>query len=137
MKKHIERVGSGKWGSHFGQFNGRSNAEIRFYEYIKQNIESKVLASVPISDYIVDVCIGKKIIEFYGDFWHANPKAYKEHQVIKGFSYEPKFVKKIWEDDKNRIDSLMGLGYNVLIVWESEWNNDKLACIEKIKKYLL
>jgi hypothetical protein len=31
---------------------------------------------------IVDYVLGKKIIEFYGDMWHANPAIYKESQRI-------------------------------------------------------
>lgn len=29
-----------------------------------------------------DYILGKKIIEFYGDYWHANPEFYKAEEII-------------------------------------------------------
>jgi len=36
-------------------------------------------------------------VEFYGDFWHANPLIYKENDSILGVS-----ACEIWERDKIR-----------------------------------
>ena len=60
------------------------------------------------------------IIEYYGDYWHCNPKYYDEnyyHKILKRFSYE------IWDKDKKRINYLYEKVFNkkiaILILWES------------------
>lgn len=137
MKKMIDMVGKGKWASHFGKFNGRSKSEIEFYNYIKQNIDNLVEANVPIGNYIVDVIKNEKIIEFYGDFWHANPLLFSEYKILKSHLGTCIMVNEIWKKDSIRIDKLKDLGYDVLIIWEMDWNKNKIECIEKIKKYLI
>jgi hypothetical protein len=60
------------------------------------------------------------IIEYYGDYWHCNPKFYNEnyfHRIMKRFAYD------IWEKDKKRIQYLFNKEFNknisILIIWES------------------
>ena len=50
--------------------------------------------------FFVDFKYGNKIIEFYGDYWHGNPKLYKPDDVV---GYKKIKVSKIWERDLNRI----------------------------------
>lgn len=137
MKKKIDKVGAGKWSSHFGMFSGRSKVEIEFYNYIKQNINVDVRGNVPIQDYIVDVILDKRVIEFYGDFWHANPKMYHEDDTLKGFCSVSREVKSIWKNDENRVAKLKEMGYDVLVIWEHDWHHNKENCIQRVKDYLL
>jgi G:T-mismatch repair DNA endonuclease (very short patch repair protein) len=58
----------------------------------------------------------KKIIEFFGDFWHANPEKYKENDVI----HNKLRARDIWKKDKNRIEKFDNLGYKTSIIWENE-----------------
>lgn len=136
VKKMINKIGKGTWAKHFGNFNGRSKVEIQFYNYIKENIDASVEANVPIGHYIVDVIKEKKIIEFYGDFWHANPSIFSECKKLYPYGKNAMLVKDIWEKDNIRISYLKNK-YNVLIIWESEWNKHKEKCVDKIRKYLL
>jgi hypothetical protein len=62
------------------------------------------------------------VIEFYGDYWHANPKHFKDeffmHKSIK------KTVSEIWKRDRDRIANIASsLECAVLIVWESTARN--------------
>lgn len=134
LKSKIAKIGGGNWAKHFGQFNGNSKIEKEFYFYIKNNINTNVQANVPISNYIVDVLHETKIVEFYGDFWHANPKFYECDDLIKSFSIN-KTANEIWISDNRRIDILQKMGYDVLIIWENDWKKNKQECIEKIKKH--
>jgi very-short-patch-repair endonuclease len=134
MKKKIESVGAGEWASHFGSFNGSSKIERELFDYIKENINVNVKANFPIENYIVDIIHDKKIVEFYGDFWHANPRYFKSDDEIKSFSIN-KTSEEIWTYDKQRIDFLESIGYSVLIIWESDWKKNKSECISLIKKY--
>jgi hypothetical protein len=131
MKKKVNEVG---WSKHFGAFNGRSKAEIEFYEYIKNFIDPSVCANKVIGNYIVDVITNKKILEFYGDYWHCNPKKY--NQLIEKSKYTNEQINKIWEKDKIRELKLISDGYDVLIIWENDWNLKRNECILQIEKYL-
>lgn len=134
MKKKIESLGAGEWARHFGEFNGNSKIEKEVFFYIKESLNVNVKANVPINKYIVDIINDKKIIEFYGDFWHANPRCFESDDKIKAFSIN-KTAEEIWTHDKQRIDFLESIGYSVLIIWESDWKKNKSECISLIKKY--
>jgi len=67
---------------------------------------------------LVDI---KHIIEFFGDFWHANPKKYKANDIV----HHNIKAKTIWENDKNRLDKLEQLGYFVHVFWQSEYKENK------------
>ena len=136
MSRRIEEIGRGNWSTHFGKFAGRSKVESECYTYIHDHIENRLEANVPIGPYIVDMIVGKKIVEFYGDFWHANPTKYVESDSLAGVGGPNRMANEIWEMDKKRVDNLATLGYDVLIVWESEWNDEREDTIKKIEMHL-
>jgi hypothetical protein len=135
MKSHIKRVGKELWIKHFGTFSGRSNIEIECYNEIKNLICNDLLANVYINGYVVDMLYNTKVIEFNGDYWHANPKIYSSNDLV---SY-PKgiiLVDEIWKKDNAKISNLEQLGYSIYTIWESEWKQDKNAVLSNIKKFL-
>jgi len=74
----------------------------------------------------------KRAIEFNGDYWHCNPKIYKsEFENRKGYSAE-----KIWAKDSNKIKLANELGYEILTIWESDWNSNKYNVIEQCIEFL-
>lgn len=58
----------------------------------------------------------KKLIEFFGNYWHANPYIYKDSDII----YKNLNASQIWKNDKKRIETFKRLGYETLIIWEHE-----------------
>lgn len=54
------------------------------------------------------------IVEFYGDYWHCNPKIYKADDMIFG----GKTARDIWDYDKKRIEKLKDAANHIIIVWE-------------------
>ena len=56
-----------------------------------------------------------KVIEFYGDFWHANPSLYDKNNIVRnGLS-----AKEIWNYDNKRINMLKEkFNLKIKIVWE-------------------
>ena len=78
----------------------------------------------------------KKIIEFYGDYWHGNPNKYKPTDLIK-------YMKGIitaedkWKIDVERIKLLESKGYKVLIIWESEYVENPNLVIGKCIGFLM
>ncbi len=57
------------------------------------------------------------VVEFYGDFWHANPKTYKAGDVVR----DAVTAKEIWDKDEARIRRLEMLGFRVFVVWQSDF----------------
>ena len=76
--------------------------------------------------YMVDFYIKplNLIIEFFGDYWHANPKEYKKDDVI-----HVNKASQIWKEDKQRIKNLEK-HYKVFIIWESDYNKNSKKVIE-------
>ena len=74
-----------------------------------------------------------KIIEFNGNFWHANPlEYYDENEIL----YEGKSVKNIWERDRIKLELAKTKGFDVMIVWEYEWDNNSTEIFSNILKFL-
>lgn len=72
-----------------------------------------------------------RVVEFYGDYWHANPDMYTEEDIV-----HQKKVSDIWDNDKDRIIEIESLGYQVLVIWEKEYNENKESTIQKIIDWL-
>lgn len=73
----------------------------------------------------------KKIIEFDGDYWHANPSKFSKTDQVRGIP-----VTEIWDRDHRKTQDLQGAGYDVLRVAEGAYNNDPVATIKKCKDFL-
>ena len=74
------------------------------------------------------------IIEFNGDKFHANPKKYlmEDHPIpFLNFSSS-----EIWIRDEEKIKKLTDKGYEVLIIWESEYLENKQETIIKCLNFL-
>lgn len=64
----------------------------------------------------------KKIIEYNGDRYHANPKLFEANDYPHPFRRGIK-SKDIWEKDAIKNRNAINIGYDVLVIWESEYNN--------------
>ena len=78
--------------------------------------------------YLVDFCIHVKklVIEFYGDYWHRNPIEYE-------YNFENLCI---WLNNEERINQIKDEGYNVLIIWEKDYNNDKEKIIQQCLDFI-
>jgi len=101
------------------------------------NNEYGKLAPKPFNYFKYDfTCLdSKKIIEFNGDYWHANPIMYEEDDWIK-YPIKEKKVKEVWEKDKVKIDIAKSHGFDILIIWEVEYRSDKNDTIQKCLNFL-
>jgi len=59
------------------------------------------------------------VIEFNGDYWHANPSLYQADDIIP-FSFAGVCAKDIWEKDRVKLDWAREKGYRVCVIWEQE-----------------
>lgn len=69
------------------------------------------------------------IIECYGDYWHANPKIFKNTDKIYRNGKFKILAENIWRKDKYRKNIFEKNGYTYFYFWEDDVKNN----IEKIK----
>lgn len=58
------------------------------------------------------------IYEFYGDFWHGNPKTQNFDETN---SFTKKTFKEMYEETINRETIIKKAGYNLIFIWEYDW----------------
>lgn len=80
---------------------------------------------------IYDIKHSKCIIEFNGDYWHANPSIYSADDMIRG-----KRAADIWERDAKKLQLVTDLGFNVLVVWEKDYRVNQRKTIEDVVKWI-
>lgn len=81
-----------------------------------------------------DFKFGNKIIEFNGDFWHMNPDIYDSDYCnpYTNISAEEK-----WNFDEIKLECATHNGYDILTIWESEYNENREATIQKCISFLI
>jgi len=68
------------------------------------------------------------IIEYFGDFWHSNPRKYSKTDIV----HHKLSAGEIWVIDFKRIKKLEELGFIVEIVWEKDFSEDREGVLKKI-----
>lgn len=116
-----------------------SKGEMQLYEQLEQqNINCKKQHAIQKNStnfYVYDIVFENKIIEYNGDFWHASPKKYKADDVVK-LPNNKTTAKEIWKKDQEKIKFAQSQGYKVLIVWESDFKENKEEVLKKCIQFL-
>lgn len=109
-KNHLEGQGCPTCGSKFGI------KENRWLNYL--GIKER---QVRIGKYIVDGFDQKTntIYEFNGDFWHGNPDLYNENDINNVLN---KTFGELYKKTINRENYLIKRGYNVVSIWENDFD---------------
>jgi hypothetical protein len=78
----------------------------------------------------------KKIIEYNGDDYHGNPNKYNEYDNPNPFRKKIT-AKEMWEKDEKKLSQAHNHGFEVLVIWDSEyrWGN-KQEIINKCINFL-
>jgi hypothetical protein len=118
-------------------------------ELIKLGIEKIFYASYN-QEWIINI-IGKrvvyldffvkslgKVIEYNGDYYHANPTKFKSTDKINCYGKE-RLVELVWSDEKSRLDDIRSVPYikDILVIWEGEVNDNEHEVIKKCIQFLL
>jgi len=117
----------------FWKIYNRMPSELREKTYFAElNKEFVITEKNANNHYFYDFVISKikLCIEFNGDRWHANPKLFQKED--KPMSFIDKTASQIWDKDKIKLDSIKERGYEVLIIWESELDENTVDNIIKI-----
>jgi G:T-mismatch repair DNA endonuclease (very short patch repair protein) len=102
-----------------------SKREKEIVKEIKQ-LGYKLIHSYRVDTKICDVYIPSLnlIIEYFGDYWHCNPKKYESDFFNKK---KGKFAWELWDYDKKKLELIKSYGYNLEVVWEGDLKlNNKL-----------
>ncbi len=91
---------------------------------IEKNINSKF-----VDYFLTDYNIA---IEYFGDYWHSNPKAYESDYY---FPRMKMMAKEIWEKDRKRLIEIKQSVESIIIIWESSKINESI--LEKTIKNIL
>jgi len=58
------------------------------------------------------------VYEFYGDYWHGNPKAFKSSDRNAS---NKKLFGELYERTMLKEQILKDAGYNLVVIWEADW----------------
>lgn len=136
MKKYIKSYGKAEWLSHFGEYTEpkfRSSSEIEIFEFIQNNISKDVEANVFIGDYNLDIVLGKKVIEFFGVYWHCHKDLFEDDDIHPQIQKKAKEIRKY---DDNKIKFLEKNEYDVMVIWEHTYNKNKEFIFENIRRFI-
>lgn len=87
--------------------------------------------------YLPDFLFKEKyVIEYLGDYWHANPKNYKADDWIEYYGGKCQ-AKDIWQKDEKRRKNIQDLSYIIIEVWGSDYQSNPETCIENVLKQIL
>lgn len=119
--------------TYFKKRNNFSNISQKCFDMVSEQITDGLYYKSlnyekQISGKCVDLYDAKSnvVVEFYGDFWHANPLVYRNEFMV----YD-KFAAHVRLDDKKRISKIEKKA-PVFIVWESEFRKDPTGVVESI-----
>lgn len=93
-------------------------------------------SEVAVSGFVADeVNVSDKIIiEFYGDYYHCNPRIYTDPNTYNTTLHMT--AKDKWAYDRRRLAAFYKAGYRVRIVWESDWRKNPEAVLEGVRVFL-
>lgn len=117
-----------------GKYNINDRNEIYFATHNKEFKLEKEEGGVWLYDFS-DIK-NKKIIEFHGDMFHGNPKKYIATDYPHPFR-KTITAQEMWDKDKRKTDIAVKNGFEVLVIWDSEyrWGN-KQEIINKCVGFL-
>ncbi|MDX8384540.1 MAG: hypothetical protein R8M45_10700 [Ghiorsea sp.] len=85
------------------------------------------------SMFLYDFRYGIKIVEFNGDFWHANPNVYEKDFVN---NVSKKSMKEIHAKYAKKNALAESKGYEIMTVWEKDYNEDKNMIAQQCANFL-
>ena len=108
-------------------------------EFLTQNnieFESEfILWETDVRPRYYDFKIGNILIELNGTFWHADPRKYKETDILKFPGTNGIVAKDIWEKDKIKRNLAINNGFQIIYYWELEIIDP--VALEKIKNEII
>lgn len=130
--------GAGYSSMAVGMFKLVCEASVRYrYQNNDLNITEEFVIG-PYRKMLLDFCDKdtKKVIEFNGDLWHANPTKFKADDIPLSRFGSTRTAKEIWERDELRQIELESMRYEVMVIWESDYKANKIGTVNKCRIFL-
>lgn len=147
IRKYGIDLGKEKWKKHQQKLKkSYSDISVELFTNLEHSNakfgENEELLYLTIDEYKVlnklflkpDFLFENKIIEFFGDFWHANPKISISEEKFKKINKMTIDEKR--NQDRIRIEVLEKRGFSVKIVWESDYLENKSKIINECNEFL-
>lgn len=71
------------------------------------------------------------VIEFNGDYWHANPNIYTDTAIIRG-----RTALEIRNRDQQKLQTVIDMGFRTMTVWEYDYRLNKQETLERVVKWM-
>lgn len=113
----------------------RSKAELEIEKFlISKGIKFKAQYHIRGNPYTYDFYFPDHnlLLEYQGDYWHANPKKYSSNEYINIQGSGPTLVKDIWNRDEHKKRLAENRGYIVLYIWENNYRKYGIDCIKEV-----
>lgn len=123
-----------EWVNHFKSDGFGSKLKREVAEWIKSEVRNGIEQNVEVeTGDVVDIIAEEKVVEVYGDFWHCHPKMFDDEEKHPVLEQTAESIRKQDEERKRRIQKE---GYNVMEIWETDWNESKRKVKNQIKNFL-
>jgi len=116
-----------------------SKIECRLFKQLESLINYKSqqqyrLKKYDVGYYVYDIIVYPNIIiEFNGDYWHANPKLYNENFINP---FNKLTAKEIWNNHNIKLEHANKMGYITYVIWENDYINDNENTINKLINFI-
>ena len=106
-----------------------------FYHTKNQELVLKHKNGIFLYDFTDE--LQKKIIEYNRDQYHANPSIYEKNDMPHPYHKTKDYTaESIWNKDREKISLAKNNGYDVIIIWDSEYKKNPKQIIEKCIEFL-
>lgn len=128
------RINKAKVGS-----GGVSSQERELFKLLEKHVEclkTQICLSTKANKrgFVFDLGLENKLIEYNGDYWHANPKKYSAKDVIK---VTGRIAQDIWQRDAEKVKWAEDQGYEVLTIWESDFKQNRQGVVKQCLDFLI
>ena len=116
-----------------------SSKEKKLFELLAPlipNLEIQFKLQYGLNHYKYDFRCGNKIVEFNGDYWHANPAIHEDTDFIKIRGKGSIPVKMLWEKDLEKKKIANNNGFELLVIWEKDFDKNPQLCVDKIISFM-
>lgn len=128
-----DRINSLKAASIGNRSNAEKEIEIALLE-TGLEVTSQYLIKRPEGSWFsYDIQYNNKIIEYNGDYWHCNPNKYSAEYINSRLQ---KSAKEVWAKDELKRMLAIQNGFDILTIWEHDYNNSKEEVIQECLKFL-
>jgi predicted nucleic-acid-binding Zn-ribbon protein len=108
--------------------NNYSKSSIKYLNFMEKMYNVQIQHAENVGEHSIKTTIysadgyceeTNTIYEFHGDFWHGNPKLYNPISINKR---NDKTFGELYQTTLEREQQIKVLGYNLVIMWEHDWN---------------